>query len=55
MALVAGLIYHLGWQLPYISAHRSVTGFLEQICGMIWALGFAAVYLSYKDYRRAEV
>jgi len=53
VALIAGLVYQFAWQLPYIRAHRTVTGLLEQVSGMMWALSFAAVYLSFQDYRRA--
>lgn len=54
LMLVVGLIYHTTWQLPYMDANRTVTCFLEQILGMTWALGFAAIYLSYESYARAE-
>lgn len=53
-AVVAGLIYQFVWLLPYISAHRNVPGFVELFGGMVWALSFAALYLSREDYRRAE-
>ena len=53
LALIAGLAYQFVWLLPYMSAHRSVSGLFELLGGMVWALSFAAVYLSLQDYRRA--
>lgn len=54
LMLILGLVYHFTLQRPYMDAHRTVTGFLEQILGMVWALGFAAIFLSYEAFRRAE-
>lgn len=54
LMLVLGLVFHATLQRPYIVAHRTMIGFLEQILGMVWALGFAAIFLSYESYRRAE-
>ncbi|MBM3789507.1 MAG: hypothetical protein FJW35_04050 [Acidobacteria bacterium] len=54
LALAVGLVYHFQWQLPYINSHPAPAGLMELLCGMVWALSFAAVYLSYQDYRRSE-
>jgi hypothetical protein len=54
VALIVGLVYQLVWQLPYIETHRTITGFFEQISGMIWTLSLASVYLSFQNYRKAE-
>ncbi len=54
VALAIGLLYHFLWHLPYIRDHRNVAGVFEQICGIAWVSGFAAIYLAYQDYRRAS-
>ena len=52
-AIAVGLFYHLGWQLPYISTHRTPAGFVEQISGMAWSLSLAALYLAREEYRHS--
>jgi hypothetical protein len=54
VALVIGSIYHFQWQLPYIRAHRSITGGFEQLGGLAWVCGLTAIYLAYQDYRKAS-
>jgi hypothetical protein len=53
-ALIVGLIYQLKWRLPYVSANSDVRCVLEQIFGMIWSVGVTGVYLSWREYKRAE-
>lgn len=54
IALAIGLIYHFYYRKPYLVDHRNLVGVCEQLCGIAWICGFAAIYLAYQDYRRAS-
>ncbi len=54
IAIAVGLIFQFYCRKPYLVDHRNLAGVIEQLCGIAWIGGFAAIYLAYQDYRHAS-